>query len=114
MSSARLRLLEETAERVVAELPRDVLQAPAVVAGPVGRRNQQEEQVDGLAVEAGEIDARGADRHRAHQAIDAGVLGVRDGHAAADAGAAQFLALEDGLDDALEFAGSTFPASTRA
>ena len=45
-----------------------------------------------------------ADRHGAHQAIDAGVLGVRDGHAAADAGAAQFLALQDGLDDALELA----------
>ena len=54
----RLGLLEEAAEGVVAELPRDVLQRPQVVAGPVGRRNQQEEQVDRLAVEAGEIDPR--------------------------------------------------------
>ena len=103
-----LGLLEEPAERVVAELPRDVLQGPEVIARPIGRRNQQEKQLDLLAVEAGEIDPLAADGHRAHQPVDAGMLGVRHGHAAADAGAAQFLALEDRLDDALELVGLDF------
>ena len=97
-----LGLLEEAAEGVVAELAGDVLQRPQVIARPVGRGNQEEEQVDDLAVEAGEIDPLGADGHGAHQVVDAGVLGVGHGHAAADAGAAQFLAFENRLDDALE------------
>ena len=51
------RLLEEPAEGVVAELAGDVFQRPQVVARPVGRRDQEEEQVHHFAVEAGEIDA---------------------------------------------------------
>src|SRR4029077_10062355 len=37
--------------------------------------------------------------------LDAGMLGVRDRHAAADAGTAQLFALHDGFDDALKLAG---------
>ena len=51
----------------------------------------------------------GADRHRAHQAIDARVLGVGDRHAAADPRASQFLPLQDGLDDALALVGLDLP-----
>ena len=56
-----------------------------------------------LAVKAGEIDALAADGHRPDEAVDAGVLRVRNGDSAADAGAAEFLALENRLDDALVF-----------
>ena len=54
----RFGLFEKAAKRVVAELPRDVFQGAEVVAGTVGRGNQEEEQVDRLAVETGEVDAR--------------------------------------------------------
>ena len=38
-------LLEEAAKRVVAKLTRNVFQSPEVIAGPIGRGNQQKEQV---------------------------------------------------------------------
>ena len=58
MSWGDFGLLEKAAKRIVAELPGDVFQGAKVVAGPVGRGNQEEEQVDRLAVEAGEVDPR--------------------------------------------------------
>ena len=85
-----------------------------MIARAVGGRNQQEEQMHDLAVEAGEIDPQGADGHRADQAVDAGVLGMGDGDAAADAGAAQFLALQDRLDNVFELGGVVSRASNGA
>src|SRR5215469_183408 len=52
-------------------------------------------------VEAVEVDALGTDGHRPHKPLDAGMLGVRHGHAATDTRAAQLLSLQDRLDDAL-------------
>ena len=62
-----------------------------------------------FAVQAGEIDALRADGHGPDQVIDAGVFGMGNGDAPADTGAAQFLALQDGLDDAFP----KWPDSTR-
>ena len=78
--------------------------SPGRSGGEISRKNK----LHLLAVEAVEIDAFAADGHGAHQAFDAGVLGVRHGDAAADAGAAQLLALQDRLDDALDFVGRDF------
>src|SRR5262249_28795952 len=58
----RLGLLEEAAEGVVTQLARDALQRPQVVAWPIGRRDEQKEQLHLLAVEAVEIDPLAADR----------------------------------------------------
>jgi len=107
----RLGLFEKTAERIVAELPRDVLQGAQVVAGPVGGKSGGK-QVDRLAVQAGEIDAGGTDRHRADQAIDAGCL-VWNCHAPADAGAAQLFALQNRFDKCSRTRASTRLASTK-
>ena len=74
-----------------------------MVAGTIGRRNQEKEELHLFAVEAVEVDAFVADADGAHQPIDAGVLGVRHGDAAADAGAPEFFALENGADDAFVF-----------
>src|SRR5262249_49096139 len=96
---------ERADEAVVAEAARDVFQGAQMIPGAVLRRNEHDEQVDRFAVEAIERDAAAADGDGAHQAIDAGMLGVRDGDAAADAGRAQQLAFEDGLDDVFRLAG---------
>ncbi len=87
---------------LVLQVPRDVLQGPEVVAGLVRRRDQQEEDVDRLAVERREVDALARERDGADEPVDGRVPGVRDGDALADAGRAELLAAEDGADDALE------------
>src|SRR5207249_2408633 len=63
---------------VVAQGARHVLQGAEVVAGAVLRRDEQDEHVHRLAVEAVEADAAGGDGDRAEQLLDAAVLGVRD------------------------------------
>ena len=70
-----------------------------MVAGAVLRRDQEHEDVHRLGVDRLERYAVGGDGHGADQAVDAVVLGVGDGDAAADAGRAELLALEDGPDD---------------
>src|SRR5581483_3668695 len=59
--------------------------------------------MNSLAVEAVEIDPLGTYGHRPHELVDARMLGVRDGDAAANAGAAQLLSLHDRFDDAVVF-----------
>src|SRR5262245_34067051 len=101
-------LLEKPAKGLVAQLARDVFQGPQVIARTIGRRNQQEENADFFSIEAVESDALAADGHGSDQSLHARVFGVRDGDAAADAGAAQLLALHDGLDDAVQLLGLDF------
>src|SRR5438874_1791343 len=97
----RAGLLQEAAKRLVAELPRDVFQSPQMIARPIGRRDKQEKEMNFVAVEAVEIDTGDADAHGANEPLDAGMLGMRHGNAAADAGAPQVFALHDRADDAL-------------
>src|SRR5262245_6739933 len=94
-------LAEGPDEAVVPQAAGDVFQGPQVVAGTVLGRDEQDEHVDRLAVEAVEAHPRARQGHGADEAVHAAVLGVGDGHAAADAGGAEQLALEDRLDDVL-------------
>src|SRR6476619_6113743 len=82
-------------ETVVAQGPRYVLQRSEMIAGPILRRDEQHEHIDRLAVQRVEGDAAIGDRDSADEPVDAGVLGMRNGDAAADAGRAERLALED-------------------
>jgi hypothetical protein len=97
--------LEQLAERVVPKLPRDALERPEVVAGTVGRRYEQEKELNGLAIKALEVDPLLAHGHGPDESGHARVLRVRHGHTPADPGAPKIFSLEDGLDDAL-FIGS--------
>src|SRR4051812_10103874 len=58
---AGLGLAEGLDEAVVAEAAGDVLQGPEVVAGAILGRDQQDEDVDRLAVEAVELDPGGGE-----------------------------------------------------
>ena len=71
--------------------------------GRSGGEMSKKEQVYLLAIQAVEIDPLGTDAHGADQPVHAGMLGMRNGHAATDAGAAEFLALQNGFDDAFVF-----------
>ncbi len=97
-----LGLPEEADEPLVLQVPGDVLQRPEVVAGLVRRRDQQEEDIDGVAVEGREVDPSTRQGDGPDEAMDRGVAGVGDGHALADPGGTQLLSTEDGTDDALE------------
>ena len=50
------RRLELSAEGLVTELAGDVFQSPQMVTRPIRRRNEQEEELNGLAIETLEID----------------------------------------------------------
>ena len=52
-----LSLLQEAAERVVAQLPGDIFERPQVIARAIRRRHQQEEQMHLVAVQAVEVNA---------------------------------------------------------
>src|SRR5271157_5621449 len=67
--------------------------------GLVLRGNEQDEHVNRLAVEAVKANAWPRQGHGADQSIDTGVLGMRDGDSAADAGGAEQLSFEDGPDN---------------
>ncbi len=56
-----------------------------MVAGTVGRGNQQEQDVDVFAVQAGEIDPLLREGDRGDQPVDGRMLGVRHGDAHPDA-----------------------------
>src|SRR5262245_34566378 len=91
----RLTLLEEAAKRIVAQLSRNVFQRPQVVAGSIWRRNQQEQEVNLLAVEAVEVYPLLADRHGADELVDGRMLRMGHRDSTPDARAAEFLAFED-------------------
>ena len=49
----RFRLPQETAEIVVSQMAGNVFQRPQMIAGPLVWRDQQEENMDRLSIEAG-------------------------------------------------------------
>src|SRR5690242_19577677 len=60
--------------------------------GGILRRDQQEKELGGIAVQRIEIDAAGAAAEHAQDAGDSSKLAMRDGDAVADSGGAQALA----------------------
>ena len=77
---ARLRLLQEAKELVVLELMRYVFKGAEVIAGKVGRRDEKEEEVDVLTIEAFEVDALArTNRNGPDESICARMLRVRNG-----------------------------------
>jgi hypothetical protein len=96
---------EQFAESLISQLTRDALEGTEVVAGPVGRRDKQKEQLHRITVETLEANSLGAHGNRAHEAINTGVFCVGHSHAPTDAGAAKILSLQDRFDDALEVTG---------
>src|SRR5262245_1602393 len=62
-------------------------------------REQQEDEIDRLAVERLELDRAVQPREQAEQMLELGQLAMRYGDAIADAGRAQLLALHQGLED---------------
>ena len=93
-------LLKEFAERVVAELTCNEFQSAQVPRRFVRRGNEQEHYVHRIAVKAVEFDALVAHGNRANQFLDAGVLGVRNGDSATDAGASQLFAFDNRTNEA--------------
>ena len=81
-----LCLSEEVAEVRVPQVPGNALQPTQVVAGEIGRRNQQKQDMHSFAIEAGEVNTPIGECHGGSQLIDGGVLGVRDGDTVADSG----------------------------
>ena len=65
------RLFQCLAERVVPQLAGNALQGPQVIARPIGRRHEQEEQMHVFAVESRKVDAVSTDGRSADQAVDA-------------------------------------------
>src|SRR5207245_2212589 len=109
----RAGLLQKAAKRIVAKLPRDVLQGSQVVARPIRRRHEQEEKLHFVAVETIEIDSLDADTDRPYQSLDAGVLGMGNGHAAANACAAQFFAFHNRSYDSGHVGGRDGPGGSQ-
>ena len=107
--SRSLCRLQFPAERIVAQLPGDVFECPQMLPGLIGGGDEEEEEMDRIAIKAVEVDPLLTDRHRSHEPVDAGVLRVRHRHPAPDTGGPQVLALQNRLDDAFEV-GSRDPA----
>src|SRR5439155_14798286 len=59
--------------------------------------------MDGFAIQAIEADPRPGNRECANETLDAGVFRVRDGYTATNAGRSKLFALENRLDDVLDF-----------
>lgn len=102
-------LAEETHKFLILEVAGDGLESPEVIARLEGGRDEEEEDVDGFAIEGGEIDAALGDRDGADEAIGLGVAGVGDGDALADTGGPEFLAIHDGAGDGFGIGGEEEP-----
>ena len=90
----------------VAQQARNARQRLQVVGARGFRRQQQENQIDRLAVERLEIDRLVQPREQAEQPTELRQLAVRNGDAIADAGRAELLALQQHFEDrALVLAG---------
>src|SRR6185437_16976737 len=79
-------------ETIVAQRTRHVLQGAQMIAGSILRRNEQDEHMNRLSVEAIEGDTLGREGHGADESLDTVVLGMGDGNAPTDAGRAEKLA----------------------
>jgi hypothetical protein len=82
------RLTQKSAKLVIPELAGDVFQRPQVIARTVWGRNQKEEERCLLPVQRLEIESFCTDAYGSDQFFDTRMLGMRDGYAATDAGAA--------------------------
>ena len=80
-----------------------------MIGRSIGWRDQHEEQLNLFAIDAVEVDAFEADANSSDRIVNAGVFGVRNSDAATDAGAAQFLSLQNGLNNVFLF--TTFDLS---
>src|SRR5579875_249994 len=85
-----------------------------MIAGAVLRRYEQDEDMNRLSIEAVEGDVFVREGDGADKAFDAVVLGVRNGHASADAGRAEKLAFEDGPDDVFQVGAAELAGSPQA
>ncbi len=72
-----------------------------MVSGSVERRNQQDEEMHPLAVQAVEVDPLSRPADVSHDAAHGLVLGMGDRDSVADYGRAELLALEDRRNDSL-------------
>ena len=99
--SRDLRLPQEIDEPLVLQVSGDILQGPQVVTGLILGRDQQEEDIDRLAVQGREIDPAARQGDRADQPLERRMPGMRHRHPLADPRRAQLLAAEDGPDHAL-------------
>ena len=85
-----------------------------MVAGLVLGRDQQKEDIDGLAVQSGKLDAPAREGDRSDQALEGGMPGMGNGDAHADAGRAELFAAQDGADDALDIVVGKPPGFVKA
>ena len=91
---ASLGPAQKADELFILEVVRNVLKCSQVITRLIGRRDQQEKDVDGFAVKRGEIHAFTRKGNRADQRLRAGMPGVRNGHTLTDSRRAKFLAIE--------------------
>src|SRR5262249_41118717 len=96
------------------QAPRNIFQGAEVIAGPVLRRDEQDEHMDRLSIETVEGHPGAGQGDGADQPLDAGVLGMRGGDASADAGGAEQFAVQDGLNDIFELAPLEVPRAAQA
>src|SRR5579875_1196355 len=85
-----------------------------MIARAVLRRDEQDEDIDRLPIQAVESDALVGDSDSANQAIDAVVLGMGNGDASANAGGAEELAFENGPDNVFQIGAAELAGSPQA
>src|SRR5262249_1922018 len=83
----------------VAQETGDTRQRLEVICAGAFRCEQKEDEIDPLAVERFEIDRAVEPRKQAEQLVQLGELAVRYRYPVADAGRAELLALQQGLED---------------
>ena len=99
----------------IAQQPRHARQRLEMIGAGAFRREQQEDQIDRLAVERLEIDRPLQPRKQPEQLVELRQLAVRNGDAVADAGRAELLALQQDFEDrALALAGELGGLARRA
>lgn len=99
-----LRLTEKADEPFVLEVSRDVLKSPEMISGLVRRRDQEEKDVDFLAVEGGELNAVARECDGPYQTVDRGMTRVRHRDTLTDPRRTEFFSPEDGAPDAVQVA----------
>ena len=103
-------LAEEAAELVLAEMREDRLDGVEMELRLVLRRHEEEDRVDGLLVEAVEVNPCAAHADRRERRLHRGGLGVGDGHPVVEARGALVLAGDDRLGERVAHVGRHLPA----
>jgi hypothetical protein len=94
-------LPQETAEHVIAQLARDILQGTQVILGKIGRRDKQEKKLHLAAIKTIEINSVDTDANGTGELLCAGMLCVWHSNPATDPSTSQLFTLEDRLNDTL-------------